>query len=267
MAPIVVASFADAMAVAENPGGVIFVEHGAGQTYTGDAASADHGSYAGGAGLGNVGLFLSPREEVADRWRARYPAATAVAVGCPKMDKWADHPRSDTKTIGWTWHWNCGLIPETMSAEPYYNVAAIVPRLRSDGWEVLGHAHPKDRMGYARWSHLGVEVVGLDDLYARASTLLCDNSSVMYEFLAWRGPVIALNSPLWRRDVFHGLRFWDWPAAQIDDSRALEVFELLHEPAHAWGRGEALRVLGHDPSRPSAAERAYEAIVAWMETR
>lgn len=78
--PVLVASYADAKRMAGRR--LVYVEHGAGQSYVG----IDNGSYAGGSGLGDVVLFLCPSESVAERWRAAYPDATAAVVGCPRLD-------------------------------------------------------------------------------------------------------------------------------------------------------------------------------------
>lgn len=83
---MLVASFRDAEAVGNRP--LVFLEHGAGQAYDGDPRAAGNGSYSGGEGLGQVVLFLCPSERVAHRWRQTYGATRAVAVGCPRLDRW-----------------------------------------------------------------------------------------------------------------------------------------------------------------------------------
>lgn len=80
--PVMVAGLADARRF---PGrSLIHVSHGAGQTYKGVTL----GSYAGGDGLDDVVIFISPNERDAQAWRNRYPKAAAIAVGCPRLDRW-----------------------------------------------------------------------------------------------------------------------------------------------------------------------------------
>ncbi len=84
--PILVASFRDAEAVGRRR--VIHLDHGCSQTYNGDPRSAGNGSYAGGEGLGNVILFIVPSERAAHEWKLTYGATPAVAVGCPRLDRY-----------------------------------------------------------------------------------------------------------------------------------------------------------------------------------
>lgn len=67
---------------------LVYVEHGAGQSYPADPRSAGAMSYSGGAGLDDVVLFICPNEQVAARWHARYPSAALAVAGCPKLDRW-----------------------------------------------------------------------------------------------------------------------------------------------------------------------------------
>lgn len=83
---VLVASYVDARRARPRP--VVYLEHGAGQTYPGDSRSAGHPSYSGGRELDHVVLFLCPSGVVADRWSARYPDVPAVVVGCPYLDRW-----------------------------------------------------------------------------------------------------------------------------------------------------------------------------------
>lgn len=82
--PFLVASFADAQAVAPNP--YVLQDHGSGQSYIG----VTNGSYSGGDGHERCILFLCPSERVAQRWRERYPNTPAVAIGCPRLDRYSE---------------------------------------------------------------------------------------------------------------------------------------------------------------------------------
>lgn len=240
--PVIVAGFADVSKMAGRP--LIYVEHGAGQTYPGDVRSATNGSYSGGLGLGDVVLFLGPSETVAARWRERYPATPAVAVGCPRLDPWHDGSRSspssvaslastshsgdsgqgrpartDRSTIALAFHWDCPLIPETRSAWSHYEhgIRGPVAAWRAAGLRVLGHGHPRAwRQLRPQWIAAGVEPVeSFAEVLDRADLLVVDNSSVGPEFASTGRPVVWLNAPWYRRDVEHGGRFWDWPAGQV----------------------------------------------------
>lgn len=252
---------------------LVFVEHGAGQTYDGDPAAADNPCYPGGTGLERVVLFLAPNQDVAQRWRARYPQAPAVVVGCPKLDAWHSGAAAGAVTplrkaepertaapghgpgvavVALSFHWDCHLIPETTSAWPHWDpaLAPLVAAAARSGWELWGHGHPRlwGRIE-RRWRALGVRLVPeLADVLDHASLLVIDNSSAAYEFASLDRPVLSLNAPWYRRHVEHGLRFWSHvPGLALDDPRDLvDGIELaLSDPPMA----KALRA--------RASERVY----------
>lgn len=214
---------------------LVHVDHGAGQSYGGDLRSATSGGYPGGQhpDLARVELFLTPGEGAAERWRASQPQATVVAVGCPKLDWWATQPNPDPTVIGFTYHWDCQLVPETESAWPHYQrgLEPVIRRLIDAGATVIGHVHPRaGNQAVARWRRLGVDVVVSEaEVFARAGMLVADNTSMLYEFAALGRPVVVLNQPRYRRDVDHGMRFWDLiPGPQVDDPAELaEVVEWV----------------------------------------
>lgn len=104
----------------------------------------------------------------------------------------------------------------------------IIQRFRAQGWKVIGHGHPRDDHAKKRWESMGVEWVATDDeVFRRASLLIADNTSLMYEFASLGRPVLALNAPWYRRDVEHGLRFWSHvPGMQIDTPERLWDLDL-----------------------------------------
>ena len=238
-------------------------------SYRGDPASASHGSYAGGAGLDNVRLFIVPGERSAAAWRERYPDTPVAVVGCPKLDKWVGVPPAKEQTVAFTWHWENLLVQETMSARTHYadRLPEVLAMVKELGWTAIGHWHPRDRHGAARWTRLGIEpVASADEVFRRASVLVADNTSLLYEFAATRGPVLCLNAPWYRRSVEHGMRFWDLLPARryIDDADDLiAAFVILfHGETNAQ---RALRVM--DASRVYAhldgksSDRAAKAIM------
>ena len=225
--PVLVASHVDATTGPARGRPLVYLEHGAGQTYDGDPAMANAIGWSSSHDrtLERVLLFLCPSETVAERWRSRYDAP-AVAVGCPKLDHWhldvnAWCPNSASPTVAVTFHWDCSLGPETRSAWPAYDRAlpALVRWADENGVKLLGHGHPRLWSRIARrWHSLGVEQVpSMAEVLDRADVLVADNTSAMYEFASLDRPVVALNAPWYRRDVEHGLRFWSHvPGLQVN---------------------------------------------------
>lgn len=235
---VLVASFVDSRKMGRNP--VIYLEHGAGQTYGGDPRSTGHGSYAGGGGHEHTALFLSPNEEVAGRWRTAYPAIPARAVGCPKLDRYGGlrGPLNGDQTVAFSFHWENPLCPESRSALPYYRQAMpeIIGTLRERGWRVLGHGHPREMGALARlWRSLDVPVVESQDYVLRhASVFVADNTSALFESAAVGIPTVVLSAPWYRRDVHHGLRFWDTiPGIHVEQpADLLAAVERAQERRH-----------------------------------
>lgn len=192
---------------------MVYVEHGAGQTYGGERASARAPGYSGSGGERHFGVigFISPSQEVADRWTT----APSIAVGCPKLDDRLFRFGADPWNVCFAWHWDGSAVsPEAGTAWYHYSVEmpAIVRAFQDQGLDVYGHAHP-------RWggqldpllADAGMTVLHSDDeVFSTCGTLFVDNSSIGVEQMAFGGTTIWMNTPAYRRDVFHGGRFWDW---------------------------------------------------------
>lgn len=101
-----------------------------------------------------------------------------------------------------------------------------------------------------------------EEVVQRADCYVVDNSSTMFEAAALGIPVVVMESPVWRRDVEHGLRFWEYadvgPTVRPGDSFVDAVQESLTEK---WGRrrGEVAEAvyaiqpgLGRESSRAAA---------------
>lgn len=184
---------------------VVFVEHGAGQTYAG----LDVASYSGGAGRDMVSLFLCPNQKVCDRNLARYPHADAEAVGDPTIipTPVADGP----PVVAFSWHFDFpGGPPEAGCTFAYWE-QAVLEFVRSGRYEVLGHAHPKLANRLMPWyaAHDIPATRRFSDVVARAAVYVVDNSSTIFEWAALDRPVVVLDAPQYRRDVELGLRFWE----------------------------------------------------------
>lgn len=229
----IVSAFAD-LAKLRRDQRAILVEHGAGQTYFADPKGR-HGGWAGGDGRDRVDLFLCPNQHVADANEAAYPHARSVLVGCPKIDRWipsgtptlARHRNEGDlqPTVAVSFRWDCRLCPEARTAWPHY--AAHLRTLTEGEWHVIGHGHPRALYPGSdltrSYLQAGIEIVpDFDQVLERADVYLCDNSSTAYEAAAAGLPVITLNAPWYRRDMNHGLRFWDAvPGLQVDDFHEL----------------------------------------------
>lgn len=207
----------------------IYVEHGAGQCYAGDEKSALQPGYSGSGGYRHGGVigFISPSQTVADRWTT----APAVAVGCPKLDRWR-HWQPPAKTVCFVFHWDCTISPEARTAFNYYgpHLSDSVSNLISQGWTVYGHAHPKweGRIDDAL-RHAGMAVLADEtQVFENCSAMILDNSSLGFEFMALCRPIVWLNAPWYRGDIDHGLRFWRWShmAPQIDSPEQLRELDL-----------------------------------------
>lgn len=202
----------------------VYLEHGSGQSYV-DASSQ---AYSGGPGHQGARLFICPNEEVADRWRAAYPNTPAVAVGCPKLDRYHLGPPPPERTVAITFHWDCHISQESRTAFWHYEAQMyeIVRSWRRQGWKVFGHAHPRWREATLKPLWRKLQVPWTDDPLAEAAVLAADNTSMIAEFLSCGRPVVAFNHPGYRTDVQHGHRFWE-----LDD--------VLH---HVWEPEQAIEL-------------------------
>jgi hypothetical protein len=268
--PILVASYGDVKrARASHRGPIAWIEHGAGQSYSGDAKAETSGSYPGGLNRGDVGLFLVPNRHSAGRFRAAYPKARVEMIGCPKLDYLPARDDSEGPTVALSFHWDCSLTPETRSA--YAHFAGVLPVL-AKRYKVIGHGHPRALDGPPRlrrlWQRLGVEIVeDFEDVCRRADVFVADNTSALFEFAATGRPVVVLNAPSYRRTVKHGLRFWEAAdvGVQVDRPEDLvgAVGEALQDaPARRAARERALSIVyAH---RSGAAQRAADVLLSWL---
>lgn len=268
-----VASAADAQRV--GPGvPVIYLEHGAGQSYRGDERSRSSGSYAGGDGLDDVILFLCPHETVAARWRARYPSTPAVVVGSPRLDRW--HASSEGRkgeagpVVAVTFHWPNSLCPESQWALPHYrsHLHDLRTAVEAAGGELVGHGHPRAwRQLRREWVRHGIRPVEhLDDVFDQADVLVADNTSAAVEFASLGRPIVWLSAPWYRRQVDHQGRFWLWtegmPHVEQPEDLVPTVLAVLSDGGAAWADGHARMVASaYAHTDGHAAQRAADAIV------
>jgi hypothetical protein len=212
---------------------IIYVEHGAGQSYNGDARAREHPAYHGTPHHPNrVIAYISPRQEVADSWDK--PAYAAGAPVCDPYVKGECVQLPDVPVAAITFHWDARRIcPEAGSALEHYveHLGDLYDELENQGFIVIAHHHPRDVRLAAMWRHVRVknppiEVVPVADVRKFANLLICDNSSLMYEMSYLGRNVVALNAPWYRRDVEHGLRFWQWRGIQVDTPEELLALDF-----------------------------------------
>jgi hypothetical protein len=241
---------------------IIYVEHGAGQSYT-SMRDRHRGHYSGGPHPDNVIGYVCPSETVAARWDK-----PTVVVGCPALDSVQADPR---RAVVITFHFDCWQVcPETRSARFHYldHLHEIVQWIRDDRKQPLGHWHPRDGRASGIWRQLRIESEpDPDRALGRADLVIADNSSFQYEAAALGIPNVALNAPWYRRDVEHGMRFWSHPpGVMVDDADELMSRSAEWYITSARNRkiGEAAADFAYDRGVSGGAKLAVESILQWV---
>lgn len=251
---------------------MIYVEHGAGQTYEGDEKSALQPGYSASGGFrhGGVELFLSPSPTVAARWKT----APAHAVGCPKLDEYILMPPVTDRAVCFAWHWDSGVSPEARTALPHFVavLAEVVDRFTQAGVTVYGHGHPRWEGAIDRvLSECGMTVLRTErEVFNKAAALFVDNSSIGLEFLALGRPVVWMNAPWYRRNIHHGGRFWNWTngVPTISEPAELITFDvntLLTKPISTQAQQTVIDVYG--PMDGNASQRAADVIAQYFRNQ
>lgn len=251
-----------------------FMEHGAGQAYIGQAGpNGRNPSYPGGVDREDTELFLVPNEYSAALWRSSYPDARVEVIGSPRLDSLPGRqldPIAPGTTIAVSFHWPAYVCPESGTA-----VGTFGPALASLArrFHVIGHAHPKGdwptRMKRI-YRQAGIEFVpDFDEVCRRADLYAVDNSSTMFEFAATGRPVVVLNARDYRRNVNHGLRFWDAAHVGVNvdapGDLAPSVERALEDGGDLFAdREDALGIVY--AYRTGAAPRAADALSEWVGT-
>jgi CDP-glycerol glycerophosphotransferase (TagB/SpsB family) len=230
-----------------------------------------HPSYAGGTGQQNVGMFLNPNRWANDRWKLYYPQVPCEIVGSPKMDRLALIPKPDNPipVVALTWHWDAIACPETRSAFKHYRNLSDEFLERTDV-RIIGHCHPKGRKMMQPWfEDKGIEFFeDIEDVYALADVWVNDASSTIYEAAALGKPVVVLNAPWYRREIHHGLRFWEGAdiGPNVWNPRLLNaaVDIVLDEPAELRAHRERIAAEVF-PYIGTASKRAADCIRGLVE--
>lgn len=272
--PVLVAGWQDYQHTYGRP--VALIEHGAGQAYQG----VIHRAHPGGPQRGRVGLYLCPNQDVADRNLAAYPNAVAAVVGPSHLDRWhatntnggdstADVALPKRSSIVVSWHFDSAVAPEARSAWPHYGPSALEQLRDRLGGRLRGHAHPR-MLEHLRpiYAHLGIPIIEtFDEVLDTAALYICDNSSTLFEAASCGIPVAALNAPWYRRDVHHGLRFWDHvPGPQVDHPEQLVdvVDHVLADPQAAVRSARPAVAVAYIACDGRSAHRASCAVGEWL---
>lgn len=268
--PIVVSAWADhKRARSLGRTRIARMEHGYGQSY-----SDTHPSYAGGAGCEDVGLFLVPNHHSGDRWRAAYPDARVEVVGCPKLDELPHRGPGRRPVIAVSFHWGIGVASSGPRVEAQGSFAEyrLAVRSLSRTHHVIGHGHPRALAFLGRyWRRFGIPVVeDFADVCRQADLYVCDTSSTLFEFASTGRPVVVVNGSHFRRDVSHGLRYWDAATVGVqcdrpEDLRRTVDRALDDTPEQAAAREAALDLVY--AYRTGAAERAAGALRSWARSQ
>jgi len=210
----------------------ILMEHGAGQTY-----NSNHGSYAGGAhpARNDCSMFLVPGVTPAKKLRSVHDVPV-YEIGCPKLDKYILNPpekKNVKPKVFLSFHWDCRVAPETRWVWHHYRryIKSLVGR---EEYDLYGHCHPRAQVRLQGWyQSLDIPFVkSFDEVLQTADCYIVDNSSTLFEAAAVNIPVVVLNSPEYRKNVSHGLRFWDVAniGPQVDAPRDLhnKILESLN---------------------------------------
>lgn len=266
--PVMVASWGDyKRASKDGYEQIVYVEHGAGQSYGGDPRTADAPGYSGGRGHSGVVLYLVPNEYSASRWRTAYPGARVEVIGCAKVDTLPRKERAADPVVAVSFHFPCGVSPETRTTFSHYRpmLAALARKYR-----LIGHAHPRwstEPVVRQAFRRIGAEFVeDFTDVCRLADVYVCDNSSTIFEFAATGRPVVLMNGPVYRRDVNHGGRFWDWATVGVQCDRPADltatVTEALQDKPEQKAERERIVDLVY-PCRGDSAQRAAAAVMSW----
>jgi hypothetical protein len=262
---------------------VVRFEHGAGGSFHGgpvepmpgmprlaNKAAHHNPSYAGGDRQRNVIAFLNPNAYAQYWWELAYPKIPSYIIGTPKLD--AAHAaslaepkvRSDPPVVAISFHFDATIMPESRSTFPHY-ADAVAELVRRSDIEFLGHSHPKFQHTLEPfWREHGVAFEpDFAQVLARADCYVIDSLSTLYEFASIDRPVVVLNAPWFRRDVEHGLRFWEhselgpsvWDPEDLSDA----VEESLADPA-PFPERRRLASEAVYPYRGVATERAVEVL-------
>lgn len=269
--PILVAAYGDMLYIRNTSPSkrILMMEHGTGHTF-GTVA------YPNGPGKrDHVSLFLSPNQYTVDKIHTVRSTPCEI-IGTPKLDKIVAEVNpshqlrrycareNPTIAIGFHWGTHKNRPPESGSAFEHYK--DYIPALK-DYYKLLAYGHPLYEAEYKPfYESNGIEYTSdFFEVMRRADVCVNDLSSALYEFLVTGKPVIVLNAPWFRREIHHGIRFWDYSNVGINVEDPFELVPAINDTLYMYGhvryaaRTTAIKDLF--PYLGYAARRAAEVIV------
>ena len=265
----VVSSYGDLKKARANGSRCVLMEHGAGQSYQ----SVKSGSYIGAPDRSGVVAVLVPGEEHVKRHEKAHPTIPAYPIGIPKLDYIhsdleATNNKIDKEIVVISFHWDCKLAPETRSAFRYYR--RVLEKVSKE-YKVLGHGHPRGFDKYKQfWDKIGVETIkDFSEVIDKGWVYCCDNSSSMFEWISLDRPVVVMNAPCYRRNIEHGMRFWEYAdmGVQVDnpDNLIKAIKEAQNDASQRARRRKEIKDEVYYETDGKGAERAAERLLEIRE--
>ena len=93
------------------------------------------------------------------------------------------------------------------------------------------HGHPRilDELSVV-YELCSIEVVRrFDDVFRKSKSLCKPIIWLLYEFASTDRPVVVLNAPWYRRNVNHGLRFWDCANVGVNCNSPGSLIKKIYE--------------------------------------
>lgn len=202
-----------------------WIAHGAGQVYSGARWRYRENN--------NLFLALCPNDYYANFVKNNTRCKNIKVIGSPKLDKWYDYKKSINfkPIVALSFHHDRKACPESTSAFPHFR--SVLPDLfRQEEWQILGHGHPRmiDKL-IPLYEKYNIEYTrDFEEILRRADLYICDHMSTLYEFAAVDDkPVVVLNAPWYRREVEHGLRFWEHSDVGINCNYPKDLLDCIQK--------------------------------------
>lgn len=206
----------------------ILLEHGAGQIYQSEVPGWARGSF---RHSNRIKLFLGTNKFCVEAFKKNNNDITSYIVGCPKLDNIETQINDyNNPLVVFSWHWDCDSIPETRSGFNFWAEEVLTLHKDKDKkFRIAIHGHPRlqDQTKAFCMKHQIDFIKTFDYVLKYANIYVVDNSSTLYEFAATTKPVILLNNPFYRRDVEHGMRFWEHVDLGLNCDRRGEIRPLI----------------------------------------
>lgn len=260
--PVVVSAWGAVLKWRNTRRKIVLLNHGSGQTYL-----TDHPSYSGGNRRGWVSAYLEPGPHSANALRKVGTKEPIFEIGCAKLDKWHSAPAkaaNEKPKVVFSAHWDCKVVPETRTSWWEFGDAMLALK---DHYDVSAHAHPTFREVIRLASEqAGIEFIeNFHDVLDVADLYISDNSSSLFEFASTGRPVVCVNASFYRKDVNHGLRFWDAvPGIQCDrpGDLAAKVSEALQDGPDVRSAREAAVLSTYYACDGMSAQRGSQALLS-----